>query len=242
MEMPAWQLQHDTLCVIPVRGGSIRIPRKNSLPLGGKPLLLWTLDEVTHLPPAVRCVVSSEDEEFLAMAQHAGIMAVERPVSLAQADTPTEAVVLDVLDRLHNWWKWVMVLQVTSPFRTCKDVQALLQLRDLDSSVDSLVTVRAGATTGAAGSYGIGTGSGSYAGLIPNGAIYCVRTSVVQGRGQLYGDRLAWYAMHDWCSIDIDTWADIAMAEGILTKLKWHEMRHKGLLLCGRESNGSLIA
>ena len=87
-----------TLCVIPARGGSKGVPRKNLLDVAGKPLIVWTIEQ------ALRCrdldvVVSTDDEEIAEVARAAGARVPWlRPAELAQDTTPTEPVVRHAIE------------------------------------------------------------------------------------------------------------------------------------------------
>ena len=109
-----------TLCVIPVRGGSKGIPRKNLRDVGGKPLVVWTIEQALEAKD-VRVVVSTEDEEIASVARAAGAEVIDRPAELAQDTTATEPVIVHAMDYLRDKEgyepEFVMLLQATSPVR-----------------------------------------------------------------------------------------------------------------------------
>ena len=88
------------LCVIPARGGSKGIPRKNLLPVGGKPLIAWTIAQAlaTTEESDLIVAVSTEDEEIGRVAREHGARVIERPMELAQDTTATEPVLLHAMD------------------------------------------------------------------------------------------------------------------------------------------------
>ena len=90
-----------TLCVIPVRGGSKGIPRKNLRDVGGKPLVVWTIEQALEAKD-VRVVVSTEDEEIASVARAAGAEVIDRPAELAQDTTATEPVIVHAMDYLRD--------------------------------------------------------------------------------------------------------------------------------------------
>ena len=61
--------REEVLCVIPARGGSKGVPRKNLSPLGGKPLVAHTIEQALHSSVPMRVVVSTDDEEIAAVSQ-----------------------------------------------------------------------------------------------------------------------------------------------------------------------------
>ena len=115
------------LCVIPVRGGSKGIPRKNLREIAGKPLVAWTIlqalaarDELAG-EHELRVVVSTDDQELAAIARQYGAeVPFMRPAHLAEDTTATEPVIEHAID-FYAGEGWapeaVMLLQATSPVR-----------------------------------------------------------------------------------------------------------------------------
>ena len=115
------------LCVIPVRGGSKGIPRKNLREIAGKPLVAWTIlqaltarDELEG-EHELRVVVSTDDQELSAIARQYGAeVPFMRPEHLAEDTTATEPVIEHAID-FYTKEGWapeaVMLLQATSPVR-----------------------------------------------------------------------------------------------------------------------------
>lgn len=114
--------------MIPARGGSKAIPRKNIRPLGGKPLIVWTIEAAIESKRLSRIIVSTEDEEIAGVAKENGVeVPFMRPLSLAQDDTPGVAPVLHAIEQLPRY-EWVLLLQPTSPFRSVEDINGILDL------------------------------------------------------------------------------------------------------------------
>jgi CMP-N,N'-diacetyllegionaminic acid synthase len=116
------------LAVIPARGGSKRLPRKNLLALGGKPLIAWTIDAALASGVLDTVLVSTDDEEIAGVARHAGALVPWlRPPELA-GDTATSAAVLRHAlawhDAEHRPVDAVVLLQPTSPFRTAASIRS----------------------------------------------------------------------------------------------------------------------
>jgi CMP-N-acetylneuraminic acid synthetase len=110
------------LTLVPARGGSKRIPRKNLRPLAGIPLLLWTLIPFRLYDP----VVSSDDPEILDLARKHGFGVIERPAELASDEASSAAVALHALEQRRE--DVVMLLQPTTPFRSMSTVRAATKL------------------------------------------------------------------------------------------------------------------
>ena len=108
------------IIVIPARGGSKRLPRKNILPLAGEPLILHTINYAKQECPDFPIVVSTDDKEIKQISEDAGVAVIDRPVELA-GDFVTSAAVMKhaVAHLLDNGYKFdfVILLQVTNPLR-----------------------------------------------------------------------------------------------------------------------------
>ena len=115
------------LAVIPSRGGSKGIPRKNIKPLAGKPLLGWTIDAAKQASCVDRVVLSTEDEEIATVGRELGAeVPFMRPAELAADDTPGIAPVLHIIKQLPEF-DWVLLLQPTSPLRIAEDIEGIVE-------------------------------------------------------------------------------------------------------------------
>lgn len=130
--------------IVPARGGSRGIPRKNLRPFRGRPLVCHAID-VGHAATLVeRVIVSTDDPEIATVARAAGGEApFLRPAALAQDDTPT----LPVLQHAVQWLEEsgsavtaVVLLQPTSPLRTAEQVDAAIRIF-LETGADSVASV-----------------------------------------------------------------------------------------------------
>ncbi len=90
------------IAILPARGGSKRLPRKNILPVAGRPMLSHTVERVRSCGLFSRILVSSDDGEILRIAEQAGAEAVERDPALADDRTGVVEVCRDLLDRLRH--------------------------------------------------------------------------------------------------------------------------------------------
>jgi CMP-N,N'-diacetyllegionaminic acid synthase len=105
------------LAVIPARGGSKGIPRKNLVPLGGKPLMAWTIEAALKSTSVDAVLVSSDDDEILEVAASLGADALKRPKELAEDDSPGIEPVLHAIEIAGDSFEIVACLQPTSPLR-----------------------------------------------------------------------------------------------------------------------------
>jgi CMP-N,N'-diacetyllegionaminic acid synthase len=110
------------LAIITARGGSKGLPRKNLLPLGGEPLIAWTVRAALNARCIARVIVSTDDNEIAAAAQAAGAeIPFCRPAELASDTASSLDVMLHALDAMGGGERAVL-LQPTSPFRTSNDL------------------------------------------------------------------------------------------------------------------------
>jgi len=118
-----------TLALIPARGGSKGIPRKNIRPFCGKPLLQWSIDAALASACVDQVLVSTDDPEIAQVAMACGAeVPFLRPAELASDTAPGIAPVLHALEQLPQVSD-VLLLQPTSPLRTTADIEAIVALR-----------------------------------------------------------------------------------------------------------------
>ncbi len=134
----------NTVAIIPARGGSKSIPRKNIRLLNGKPLVYYAIKEAQHSRYVHRVFVSTEDREIAEIAKGYGAEVIPRPVELAQDDTPSLPVyrqVIKYLEDMENSYPDVVVLlQPTSPLRKVEDIDGAIE-KFLHTNCDSIVSV-----------------------------------------------------------------------------------------------------
>lgn len=132
------------LGLVPARGGSRSIPRKNLADVGGKPLVQRTIEAGLASQQVEMLLLSSDDQEILALAEPLGCVPVRRPAELATDESPTIDAALHALDHAERelglWAEMLVLLQPTSPFRTAADIDAAVATFER-SGRDSLVSV-----------------------------------------------------------------------------------------------------
>lgn len=119
--------QQTVLAVIPARGGSKTIPRKNIRMLAGKPLIAWTIEEARKSSYIDRVIVSSEDAEIIKIAQEWGAeVPFVRPARLADDESGGIEPVLHALRTIPEYYDYVVLLQPTSPLRSADDIDGCI--------------------------------------------------------------------------------------------------------------------
>ncbi|GAA2127145.1 acylneuraminate cytidylyltransferase family protein [Nocardioides bigeumensis] len=223
-----------TLCVIPARGGSKGIPRKNLADCAGKPLIAWTIEQALAVPE-LDVVVSTEDAEIGTVAADHGAGVLWRPPELAEDTTATEPVVEHaVLTRIEEGRRpdRVMLLQATSPVR--RPGTLARALAELDASgADSLVGVvpqapflwwaPRTADDSPRADYDVDARPRRQD-LTPQtyryretGSLYVTRTEVYLEHHNRLGGRIHLFVMDEVEGVDIDTPHDLEVAAHLLT-------------------------
>lgn len=129
------------LAIIPARGGSKGIPRKNIRLLAGKPLIVWTIEEAKKSRYIDRLMLSSEDEEIISIAKEWNCdVPFKRPQELAQDNTPGIEPVIHAINNLPEKYDYVCLLQPTSPLRTSKHIDACIE-KCIYNNAESCVSV-----------------------------------------------------------------------------------------------------
>lgn len=125
------------LGVIPARGGSKSVPRKNVRLLCGKPLIAWSIEAADASSLLDRYVVSTEDSEIAEIAINYGAQVMDRPQELATDEADTLPVLLHVLEQIEA--TIVVLLQPTSPIRDTDLIDRCIR-KFLETGADSLAT------------------------------------------------------------------------------------------------------
>ena len=129
--------QNKIVAIVPARGGSKGVPRKNIKPLYGKPLIFWSIEAVKYSKYIDRVIVSTEDKEIAKISRKYGAEVIDRPKQLATNKATTLSVLKDVLKKIDA--EILVLLQCTSPVRDEGLIDYCIQ-KFLDSKADSLAT------------------------------------------------------------------------------------------------------
>lgn len=226
------------LAVIPARGGSKGILRKNIATLAGRPLIAYTLDAVRTASTITDVLVSTDDDEIIAMCKSLGVeMPYRRPAELGGDRVGMVETVLHALD----WWKQtrggepdlIVLLQPTSPLRSAEDIDGTVKA--LRSSGKSSATSVHEMREHPMECVRIADGTWSLLEKPPeganrrqdytaqfqfiNGAVYAVTPQFLRSRRAFVaeGSDTALYTMDAMRGIDIDDPEDLDLAEAILT-------------------------
>ena len=114
--------------LIPARGGSKGIPRKNLVDLGGKPLIQYTIDCAKGCAAINDIFVSSDDTEILETSKKFGAKSVQRPREFAEDLSPTKDTILHFLQNYPDQFDVIALLQPTSPFRKTHQLEEAIKI------------------------------------------------------------------------------------------------------------------
>lgn len=135
----------DVLALIPARGGSKGIPRKNLLPLAGKPLLAYSIAHALAAQQVTRVIVSTDDLEIAEVAEGYGAEVIHRPAEFATDTSPDIDTFVHALTYLKKVEKWtpdmVVHLRPTCPIRREGDIDRAIQCLRAQPEADSLRSV-----------------------------------------------------------------------------------------------------
>jgi len=230
----------NVLGLIPARGGSKAIPKKNIIPLAGQPLLAYTCEAALTSQRLTRVLLDTDDLEIAEVGRACGVeVPFMRPLDLAADATP----ILPVIQHALTWLKEqgnflvdiVVLLQPTSPLRKAEHIDAAVDLL-VESGADTVVSVVAVPHNFSPASVMLLDERGY---LTPfeagpmilrrqdkpkvyarNGpAVLAIRREIIE-QGRLYGDVVFPLEMSRIESIDIDDGDDLAMAEFWLKRLR----------------------
>ena len=128
------------LAVIPARGGSKRLPRKNVLDLAGKPLISWSIEAAKKSKYVDEVIVSSDDDEILGIAHSLDVTALKRPEILSTDTATTLEVIQYLIKNFEKQYTHLILLQPTSPLRESEDIDKAIELLD-KKNADAVVSV-----------------------------------------------------------------------------------------------------
>lgn len=219
------------LAVVPARGGSKGIPRKNIHLVAGKPLIAWTIEAALACPAIDRVIVTTDDAEIAEVSRRFGAeIPFMRPAELASDTASGVAPLEHALSKIPGF-DYAVLLQPTSPLRLPEHILGCIELC-LNAGANSAVSVT-DVTVPPAHMFSLDSGSRLTA-LQPellqhrrqdlpplvalNGAVYVVSIPwFLAGRRYIDAATLG-YAMPKAFALDVDEPADLAIAEALLLR------------------------
>jgi CMP-N,N'-diacetyllegionaminic acid synthase len=231
------------LGLIPARGGSKGVPRKNIKLLGGKPMLWYTVSAAKGARGLDRIVLSTDDLEIADVGKRCGVdVPFIRPAELGKDDTPT----LPVIQHALNWlekrgavYEAVCLLQPTSPFRGSRVIEKCLETF-VETNADTLITLQPIPEKFHPAFVYFKSSEGWLHSCLGNdlavvrrqdvkpayvreGSVYIIRRETLMESSSLYGQRIVGYDMAVEQTVNVDTLEDWHYAERL-----WREKQRAG--------------
>ena len=220
------------VAIIPARGGSKRIPRKNIVPVGGRPLLAYTLEAALSTLGRDGVFVSTDDPEIASVAQGMQVQVIKRPAEHAGDTASTEAVLLHALGDPRvagRRPRWLMTLPPTSPLRDAATIARFMTEVERDARrADCYFSV-----TEDRGDFWQRRPDGRWARLFPdaprrqqareplyeeNSAIYLTRIEALKETGSILGRTAYGVPIERRTAIDVNDQADIEYVQWLLQR------------------------
>lgn len=227
------------LVIIPARGGSKGILKKNIVDVLGKPLIHYTIQTAKNIKkkfPIKKIIVSTDSDEIASYALSEGIeVPFIRPTEISGDKAKTIDVVLHAIhfyERRNCFFDAMILLQPTSPLRSTEDLEAAINMFEKNES-DSLISCTIDETLNDLifyhrnGNFAIPLNHEHNKGVrrqdgekifIRNGAIYITKIKCMKETGHMFCDRPLMYVMPKNRSINVDTVEDLEIVRQLLHK------------------------
>ena len=224
------------LAVIPARGGSKSVPRKNIAPIAGRPLLAYTIEEALQVEAITDLVLSTDVEEIAAVGREYGAQVpFIRPAELATDHAQSAPVLIHSLNHMEALrgitYDAVLMLQPTSPLRKAHHIEDSIKMFSRNDCDTVVTVVSVGAHHPFRMKRLIGDRLVNYIDqgfedmrprqvlpkvFIRNGAVYLTRRRILVDEGQIVGDNCLGLEMRSEDSVNIDDKLDFKLAEFLI--------------------------
>lgn len=219
--------------LIPARGGSKGVPRKNIRTIGGKPLIVWSIEQGLSASTVASVYVSTDDDEIARVARAAGADVIMRPTELSGDEATTESAISHFLSQLGYQQCLpdnIILLQCTSPIRPAGSIDAAFD-HFRDHGADSLLSVSPNHRfLWKLNDEGFGVPENYDPHQRPrrqdirdsfqeNGSIYIFSRDCFERFGNRLGGKIVLYNMPDEASQEIDTVTDFFIVEALMKKI-----------------------
>lgn len=223
------------IAIIPARGGSKGIPKKNIINFCGKPLIAWSILQALNTPEIDEVFVSSDSDEILAIARKYGATNIKRPKEISGDKDSSESAVEHALDVIGDQTDPIILLQATSPLRKPDDLSRAIHLFNAekwDSAFsgaiidDFLIWDKSDNGVLKSINYDFksrGRRQDRKPQYVENGSFYITKTSIISSGNRL-GGQIGIYLMEFWQSFEIDKIDDMKICEVLMEKFLLDEI------------------
>jgi len=217
-------------CIIPARGGSKGIFKKNVIDFCGKPLLAWTIDQCLSADKVSDVWVSSDDDEILQVAEKYGAKVIKRPNEISVDTATSESAWLHAIDYIQSKGEEVDIVlgpQPTSPLREVFDIDNAIT-KFTEGNYDSMFSASMADDFffWEESSKGIVSINYDYRNrkrrqeikeqIIENGSFYLFKKEVIQNNDNRIGGKIGYSKMDFWKMFEIDSLSDLRMCSVLM--------------------------
>jgi N-acylneuraminate cytidylyltransferase len=217
-------------CIIPARGGSKGIFKKNIRNFCGKPLLAWTIEQCINSDKVSNVWVSSDDDDILNIAAEYGAQKIKRPKNISGDKATTESSWKHAIDYLYSNDVPVDIVlgpQVTSPLREVSDIDNAIT-KFIEGGYDSMFAASIADDLFFWEESSIGIGSVNYdyhnrrrrqdvkEQIIENGSFYLFKPKVLNNNNNRFGGKIGYSKMDFWKMFEIDNINDFRMCSALM--------------------------
>ena len=221
------------VAIIPARGGSVGIPKKNMISLCGKPLLGWTIDHALNTKEIDEVYVSTDDNKIAEYAISRGVQIIRRPAEISGGDADSESAIqhalIDINTTTGSSPDIVIFLQATSPLRKNDDISEALNLfRNVEADSLFSSSIMADLTIWNKNNAGWESINFDYKNrktrqtaptqYVENGSIYIFHPELLTQTGNRLGGNIESYIMAPWQLHEIDVKEDVELIEYYMEK------------------------
>lgn len=228
-------MKQQRIAIIPARGGSKRIPRKNIIPFNGKPMIAWTIEAALQSRLFSRVLVSTDDEEIRQVSIQAGAQVpFLRQAAFDDHATSSEATLAALRQAEQHWgdtYTSVTQLMANCPLRSCADILDAVSHFEQSGAPAQISCFKFGWMNPWWAVQLSPEGKPTYAFpeirqsrsqdlphlYCPTGAIWITSTSSLKQHGTFYAPEHVFHSMHHISAVDIDDQDDLIMAQAFAT-------------------------
>ena len=222
------------IAIIPARGGSKRVPRKNIIPLGGKPLIAYSIEHAKRSKLVSRIFVSTDDDEISCISEKYGAEVIRRPAEISGDISSSESALIHTLNYLKTKNRLepdlIVFLQCTSPLRDKNDIDNAINTF-IQEGADSLFSAfrfnkyiwqrKDGSVSPINYDYHHRWREQEFPYQVQeNGSIYIMKPWILEKCKNRLGGKIAIYEMDALSSLQVDEYEDISLCECILNKME----------------------
>lgn len=228
------------LAIIPARGGSKGLPKKNIKPLCGKPLIAWTIEHAKECTYIDEIFVTTDSEKIANIAKEYGMdVPFLRPSELANDSSSSMDVVEHVISHFENrniFFDYIVLLEPTSPLRKKKDLDTAIQVAIENETADGIISlgevhmehpmiVKKINEKGKITPYidnvkKISQRQQADKAYFPYGVIYMIKTNIFKKERAFYTDNVLPYYIERWQNYEVDDIYDFIAIEAIFKNLQ----------------------